>query len=107
MDYGGNGLGAPSKRGRTAVGVTRIGLGEEGLVGGEEVWWGSNTLTLLCCCFLSCGFPINGVKYISFGAAFEYKKSFCLIMIPYGPFIEVPFVLVTKGSKFCNGAFQI
>ena len=27
MDYGGNGLGAPSKRGRTAVGVTRIGLG--------------------------------------------------------------------------------
>ena len=27
MDYGGNGLGASSKRGRTAVGVTRIGLG--------------------------------------------------------------------------------
>ena len=26
MDYGGNGLGAPSKRGMTAVGVTRIGL---------------------------------------------------------------------------------
>ena len=31
MDYGGNGLGAPSKRGRTAVGVTRIGLGSGGL----------------------------------------------------------------------------
>ena len=31
MDYGGNGLGAPSKRGRTAVGVTRIGLPVGGL----------------------------------------------------------------------------
>ena len=26
IDYGGNGLGAPPKRGRTAVGATRIGL---------------------------------------------------------------------------------
>ena len=29
IDYGGNGPGAPSKRRRTAVGATRIGLGSE------------------------------------------------------------------------------
>ena len=32
MDYGGNGLGAPSKRGRTAVGATGIGLPYGGLL---------------------------------------------------------------------------